>query len=367
MSEKEYTDIFTTEFPGLEMQYLKLLIAAKGVSEGQLAQCPVLMINGPSGSGKSTVPGVAAGICGDKSEEPIFVPDTVRFRQSLMDAAQNSSFVVVNEIFKSAEQARMSPVQALNWMLSLTPDSRSHVMYIGSVSFGKLPVFVLTDIDTPNEVLEDIQIARRFVTYRLQRRNYWEDSFTARGIRPHEFRLISTQHAKACDSILSDVTDEFFQTPMSLKDIAQKLMNSRVELEEEVNEPEPEDTQTCDLKRLYQLVCNAPDISGSDAMRYRPAMGWKRVNKGDQTELAHLWQELVDPNCGNFSESRIASSVDWCTILGIELPIDSKGARRGIMLQRTPYGKNGVYLRFVNADIVRNASWVNGKIVKAFK
>lgn len=360
MKEKEYTTIFKDEFPGLEMDYLKLLVAAKGVSEGQTSQCPYLLINGPAGSGKSTVPGLAAGICGDKAEEPIFVGDVNRFRQSLMDSAQYSSFVVINEIFKMAKMARLSPVQALNPMLSLTPDSRSHAMYIGSVAFGRLPVFVLTDIETPPEVTQDIQIARRFVCYDLQRRNFWEDTFTARGIRPHEFRLISHEHAKACDSVLSDVIDEFFTKPMSLKDIAASLGGSGLELDEA-----SDSIKTNALKRLYQLVCTAPDLTGSDRQRYS-GDGWKRITKGEQNELTQVWQEVLDSS-ESFSDSRVASSTDWSTLLGVELPPDSKGKRRGIKLKVSAYGLNSVYVRFVNGDSVNKPQWVNGKLLKPFK
>lgn len=361
MPEKQYNNLFTDEFPGLEMDYLKLLVAAKGVSEGQTSQCPYLLINGPSGSGKSTVPHLAAGICGDKAEEPIFLPDVLRFRQSLMDSAQASSFVVVNEIFKMAKMAKLSPVQALNPMLSLTPDSRSHVLYVGSVAFGRLPVFVLTDIDTPKEIWDDIQISRRFICYDLQRRNYWEDTFTSRGIRPHEFRLISHEHALACDSLLSDVIDTFFTRPMSLKDIAQALGGNSLEAEGMLDNVKDET-----LKRFYKLVCDAPLLTGSDASRYAPHAGWKRINKGEQNELSQVWQELTDaPEV--FSESRVAGSTDWSTLLGIELPPDANGKRRGIKLSITPFTTNSIYVRFVNGDCKRNPNWVNGKIIKPFK
>lgn len=358
---REYAAIFEEEFPGLELDYLRLLIAAKGVSEGSLSQCPFLLINGPSGSGKSTAVHIAAGICGDKAEEPIFLPDIMRFRASLMDSARETSFIVINEIFKLAKDYRLNPIQALNSMLALTPDSRSHVLYVGSVPFGRLPAFVLTDIDTPGDVLSDVQIARRFVTYSLQRKNAWEDTFTQRGIRAHEFRLISHTHALTCDSILSDVIDEFFTTPMSLKTIAQSLGGERMGESSEVA-----DIRLDTLRILYKLICEAPPVSGSDAVRYRPEYGWKVITKGDQTELARVWQELlIDPE--NWGESRIASSTDWSELLGIELPERSDGKRRGIKLVCNAYQRNRVYVRFMNGDAKKVPNWVNGRIIKPFE
>lgn len=135
------------------------MIAAKGASEGRLAQCPFLIITGVSSAGKSTTVHTAAEVCGDKADEPIFYPDVQRFRGSLMDAAKTRGFVCVNEVFKMSDRAKLAPTQALDPTLSLTEDSRSHVLYVGSVPFRRLPVFVLTDINCSAEIMQDFQLA----------------------------------------------------------------------------------------------------------------------------------------------------------------------------------------------------------------
>lgn len=343
-------ELLEDEFPGIDRNYVKLLIAAKGASEGRLAQCPFLLITGPAGSGKSTTPQIAAGICGDKAEEPVYTPNPERFRAALMDSAKESSFIVVNEIFKSAELARLNHIQALTPMLSLTEDSRSHVLFVGSVPFGRLPVFVLTDVAIPNEVESDIQIARRFTYYRLNSRNYWEDTLSTKGIRPHEFRLLSPDHALAADTILSEIIDEFFQEAMPFKQIADKLSAQSLE-----TWSDNVDNKHVYLKDFYKEVLLAPPISGSDAKRYTAEKGWKRVDKINNNKLNDLWSDLCDGNnAEQWQHSRAIESEDWSKLLNLDF---------SIVCDIRPYQSSAVYVRFRSTDSPKTPSWINGKIV----
>lgn len=347
MPSEHAWELLDSTFPGIDHNYLKLLIAAKGASEGRLAQCPYLLITGPSASGKSTTPQIAAGICGDKAEEPIWVPQVDRFRQSLMDAARDSSYIIINEVFKLASHARLTPKQALDPLLSLTEDSRSHVMYVGSVPFGRLPVFVLTDINFPTEVETDIQLSRRFTFYRLQARNYWSDSLINLNIRPHEFRLISFEHALAADTILSEIVDEFFRVPTSLDEISRRLYIPTLEqYSEEI------DSSKNNLKRFYELVCNAPKLMGTDLIK-KPGNGWKRIDRLTQSPLNECWMDICDGNTNeDWGKSRLVESQDWSKILGEKIPImvDIKRERSSI-----------VFVRFRSADSAKHPTWINGE------
>lgn len=339
-------DFVDSTFPGIDRNYLKLLIAAKGASEGRLAQCPYLLITGVSGSGKSTTPQIAAGICGDKAEEPIWVPNVERFRQSLKDSARQSGFVLINEVFKHANDARMTPKQALDPLLSLTEDSRSHELYVGSVPFGRLPVFVLTDINFPAEIETDIQLSRRFTFYRLPSRNYWEQSFIQLNIRPHEFRLISPDHCLAADTILSDVIDEFFQQPTSLSEISKRLTIPTLEQYSE----ELQDT-TQNMLRFYRLVCDAPELIGSDLIK-KPGRGWKRIDRITRSDLSECWNDLCDGTSSEeWGKSRLLESQDWSKLLKVDRPImiDIKADRSSI-----------VFVRFRSTESAKRPDWVNG-------
>lgn len=347
MSENDFWGLIESEFPGIDKNYLMLLIAAKGASEGRMCQCPFILVTGPSGSGKSTTPHIAAGIVGDKAEEPIWHPHPERFRASLMDAARESSYVVINEIFKSADQAKLTHVQALNPMLSLTEDSRSHVLYVGSVPFGRLPLFILTDVDTPKEVEQDIQIARRFTYFRLNSRINWEDTLVSKGIRPHQFRLLSGEHALAADSLLSYIVDRFFSAPTSLKAIANEL--TAIALEEYSDEG---DRKTELLKEFYKEVCAAPKLDGSDLKRYS-GPGWKRIDRIKTNRLNDVWMELCDgPAPDKWQLSRLITSEDWGTLLGTPFPV---------MCDVRPYQGSTIYVRFRDSGNPRYPMWLNGK------
>lgn len=340
--------LIESEFPGIDRNYIRLLIAAKGASEGRLAQCPYLLVTGVSGAGKSTSVHIVAGICGDKASEPIWVPQIDRFRQSLMDAARSSGFILVNEVFKYADMTRLSPIQALNPMLSLTEDSRSHVMYVGSVPFGRLPVFVMTDIEVPREVEQDIQLARRFTFYRLNSKNEWSNTFVKKRIQPHEFRMISYEHNLAADTVLSEVIDQFFTEPMSLAEIAASL--NITTLQTYTEDIDQKDNQ---LNEFYHAVITAPPVSGADATRYKPEAGWKRIDRINENRLNELWGDFCDGQMPDqWIKSRKIASMDWSKILRLPFPI---------MCETRPYRESIVYVRFRSCEASKLPGWINGR------
>lgn len=366
MPSDEAWGLIESIFPGINRTYVKLLIAAKGASEGRLAQCPFLMVTGVSSAGKSTTVHVAAGICGDKADEPTFYPDVMRFRASLMDAARSSGFVCVNEIFKMAERSHLSYTQALDPMLSLTEDSRSHVLYVGSVPFGRLPVFVFTDITCPDEILQDYQLARRFTFFQLHESIEWTEKLVENHIRPHEIRLISPEHALAADTILSEVIDEFFTVPTPLSVIAQKLnvattgeirrTNPEVDASLQVESDDDLDVRA-DVKELllkfYHTVCDAPPISGSDAGRYSAHCGWKKIDRAVSSDILTIWNDLCDGTDKNlWGQSRAISAQDWRKLLKTDYVVVCDIKR---------YQNRIIYLRFRSNDSPKFPMWINGE------
>lgn len=344
MDIEEAWQLLESEFPGINRNYVKLLIATKGASEGRLAQCPFLLISGPSGAGKSTTVHIAAGICGDKADEPIWNPNPERFRQGLMEGVRNSGFICVNEVFKYADDTRLSYTQALNPMLSLTEDSRSHVLYVGSVAFGRLPVFVLTDINIPPEVVADRQLARRFTFFRLDSENQWSETLVQRGIRPHQFRLISSTHRAAADAILSDVIDTYFTERMSLQEIATHLQTN-VDYSEDV------ERKKVTLTDFFKLVCDAPDLAGVHRKRYN-GLGWKQIDRMQDTPLLQAWNDLCDgQEPEKWNRSRRIDSDDWSKIVGVPFPI---------LCEYRTYRNSTIYIRFRSAGSPKFPTWVNG-------
>lgn len=353
MPSAEAWNLLNDVFPGIEPNYVKLLICAKGAAEGRQAQCPFILVNGPSSSGKSTTPHIAAGLCGDKPEEPTFSPFPERYRANLMDAASNTDFVIINEVFKEAARARLAPTQALDPMLTVTEDSRSHKLYIGSVPFGRLPCFILTDITCPQEVLEDVQIARRFVFYQMRKRIFWEKNLIDYGIQPYQFRLISSEHSAAADAILSEVIDQFFTERIPLSEMAKRLEIGS--LDSHSNEV---DDRTGQLVQFYHAVCNAPSHTDKKYIpRFSPLKGWKKVDRIQQSELCELWEDLCDDakTTPGYITSRRALAEDWNRILGIT-DVNIRFEVRALA--------HCLFVRFVSTDSARNPSWINGQKVK---
>jgi len=352
ISEEDCWSLIESNFPGIDRVYLKLLIAAKGAAEGRLCQCPFLLITGPAGSGKSTTPHIAAGICGDKAEEPIWVQDTQRFRQNLMESARHSSFVVINELFKEANRTRLTPTQALDPMLSLTEDSRSWEMYVGQVAFGRLPVFVVTDVNVPQELKLDIQIARRFTFYQLTQRNYWTDTFVSSGIRPHEFRLMSKDHNEVANCLLSHIIDEFFREPLPLSEICNRLeIKPFEEQSEEITQAKNS------LTIFYNAVVEAPPLEGSHAARYNPKKGWKLIDRSKDSAIMKAWEDICDgvTDPEMWGQSRAVDAEDWKALLGTNFPVVCELYR---------YRPTILYVRFRSTENAKNPKWINGKMVK---
>lgn len=328
--EDAWTEIERT-FPGVNRNYVYLLIALKGLAEGASVQAPFAIVTGPSSAGKSSTVQLAASICGDRCTEPMYTADTVRLMQAVAGALDTGSFVVLNEIFKEAARAKLKPRAAVDPILTMTPSSSAHRLYIGPRPLGRLPALVLTDIEIPAAVHADVQLARRLIWVPLEAKLDWTKTVGEAGFGDiGRYRLSSPEAAAACDAILSDVTDRFFHAPMTVAAVAKELGFGTLEETGDCG-------QTRDsLRRFFKLVCDAPDLAGSDADRY-PGPGWKAVGMGDTSDLAELWAQIANgPQGDEWGESRIATGEDWSLLLGC-------GPR--VHFDRLRY-RNTLYVRF---------------------
>jgi len=308
LTPEEYQPIFHAAFPGLNWEYLKLLIAAKGAVEDRVGMPPMLLVDGPAGSAKSATVLLAAAVTGDVATEVVFSTDTVRFRQSIMSAVEAGTFMAVNEILKDGRRFRLTATQTLDPILNLTEGSTSHVLYVGPVALGRMPVIVLTDINVPDEVRADVQLARRLTHVHQSSRVDWETTLLDTEIRDiRRFRVHSEVNARACDALLSDVIDTFFGVPMTFSKIAGELGFTTLEKSTDFESPEER------LLEFFRLVCDAPPVSGSYAKRYA-SPGWKMISRGHETPLAEAWDELHDGD--TYTDSRKCRERDWSALLG---------------------------------------------------
>ncbi len=300
--------------PGVNREYLQLLIAAKGCAEGGGGIPPIILVDGPSGSAKSGTVHLAAAIAGDTFTEVVFSSDGTRFRQSIMTGCESSGFVVCNEILKDAARERIAPQSALDPILNLTPNSVSHKMYVGPVPLGALPVLIITDVNTPPEIRNDQQLGRRMIHVRLTSRLAWETTLPKTIGEIKRFRVADSRYAAASNALLSYVIDRWFTLePPSFFAIAKDLGFNLLEHSEDFDDP------LVALREFFRIVCSASGIAEGPDKRRWPGNGWKVIKREESTDLAEAWRAVAEAT--DWSESRRCRERDWQKVLGAAQPI----------------------------------------------
>lgn len=298
-------------FPGLNRNAIRLLIAAKGCTEGGAGIEPMLFFTGPTGAGKTASVQIAAAICGDNVTTIPYAANDERLRASLLTAKKRGSFATFDEFLKGAKRNRQDPSSAMEILLNFTRDSVSHVLYVGPVAIGALPVCVWCDTTVPREVQEHSQLARRLCHVYFPDHMSWEHSLRDSGVfRPEELRIrASASLLAACDSVVSDVVDEFFgESEPVFADIANAL-GYRMLCQSDTMEE-----KRALISRLFALVCSAPALTGRDKDRWVDN-GWKLVDLVRDNELAEIWRALADKDQ---TSSRAIDEMDLRAVLNLK-------------------------------------------------
>ncbi len=339
LTEEAAWAVLDGPFSGMDRNAIRLLVAAKGVAEGEIGLPPMLFISGPTRSAKTATVALAAAIAGDSVHAIPWSSNVERLRAALHAGKENGSYVVFNEIVKDSRGSGKAVQDGLGFLLNLTPDSLSHKLYIGPVHLGSLPVCVLTDTSLPLEVIQHSQMARRLVGVNLPRQVAWEDSIKDHGIsKIVDLRLLGGEYVVACNVILSTIIDRFFAYPMTFEEIAAALGFRKLEVSDEMDEKR--DT----LKRFFAHVAKAPDATGADSRRWA-GRGWKVIDRGQQTDLCDLWRQLSDEG---YTTSEKCNETDWAGLLGCLGPVafqcrshGGKVAVRFVRGNRAEYQVNG--------------------------
>jgi hypothetical protein len=244
----------------------------------------------------------------------VWTPHSERLRQAIGDSLDAGTFVVLNEIFKGSTDKKVSPIETLNFLLTLTPESRSHKLFVGAVAYGRVPALVLTDVEVPPAVAADEQIGRRLLYVPLDTRVDWDGPVSAAGFGSiGRYRASSPEAAAACNMILSDVIDRYFRDPgRTLESVAADLGFGGLKSTASYTDPHE------GLRELFRLVCDAPPTAGSDAARAAPDRGWKVIRRDDTGPLAEQWLSLANGPSGEaWTQSRRCAEVDWRRVLGV--------------------------------------------------
>jgi hypothetical protein len=361
MPMDEARGLIETVLPRIDWTYITALLIAFACSqETRSGLLPILFASGPSSVGKTAMAQVAAGIIGARvGAEATFDPEPSRFRQNVFEGGQQGPVVVFNELLKDATRGRnkLSVREALDFVLNMTPNSTSHMLYRGPVKMGKLPTLVITDTGLPERLNEQTQLARRIRhMYISGRKEEWKSTIAAAGITDlHLIRTASDQVARACDAILSDVVDTHFAIPSTWDELADSIGVKTIEHSEEFTDPMPW------LRELFRLVCAAPALTERERKLY--ADGYKKVSRGsgspaeEEDNLTTVYSMFADGPGSDWCSSRRLLEKDWSDVLkvGDTVKLDLRGTG------------DAVYLRFrvgpaktptaVNEKIVNPSDW----------
>ncbi len=329
MPEGDAWGILEELFPRVDRKAVELLIVAKGCAEIGSGLPPMIFLTGPTGAGKSATVKLVAAILGDHATEVPYASSTERLRAGLISAKKKGTFAVFDEFLKGAGRERKDPAQAMEALLNFTPDSESHVIYVGPVALGSLPVCAWCDTSIPREVAEHAQLARRLAWVKLPARMRWEESLGTHGIpgpdalRTHGSRRI----LDAADTILSVISDKYFKTVPIFRDVVHALGFKMLEDIDVTKEKEDA------IRLFYRLVCDAPKLAGSHAERW-PGPGWKVIDRcAEGTRFTDLWKTLADTSG---IASRTLEESDLAAVCGLRVPAD---------IEIRNHGSN-VYIRF---------------------
>jgi hypothetical protein len=281
-----------TVFPRCNRHLLRLLIASKGLSECGAGLPPMLVLTGPTGAGKTVSARLAAALCGDSCTTVTFSTQPERVRAGLIDAKRRGTYAVLDEFLKAAKEHRRGAEGAMEMLLSFTPDSTSHLLYIGPVPMGPLPVCVWCDTAIPDSVKSHAQLARRLAHCYLPDAMQWEATLREAGLASPDDLRVSGSPAllAAADSIVSSVADAYFPpggSPPAFSEIVQAegfAMLRDSDTSRERHEA---------IRELFRLTCLAPPLTGENLSRWA-APGWKLVELDRDDKLSEMWRTLSD-------------------------------------------------------------------------
>ncbi len=357
LDEESAWRIFEGVLPGLNRNLVKCLLVARAFAQRGGGMPPIVFLSGQSGSGKTSTTNFAAAVSGACVHQTKFDPDSPeRMHQALLKASDG--FCFYDEINKSIQRARMKGIGAFDQLLSLSPNSQGHILYVGQVRLEQLPPVILADTEPDADFLRDPQIGRRVVLAHLESRVEWEKPLAMHGIYSiDEIRLGGSHRdlkfAHAANRILRSVCELLQQNAgRKFSDVAANLGFNLIEKGRPLAEAHE------DLRRFFVAVCEEPSPDESIGATYLKAIrkagdGMKFIGLNRETALSAFWKDSIADNPSS-CESRKASSVAWNHVLGVSFPVKFERGRV----------QSGRYLAVRFTAVVEGETLVNEQIME---
>lgn len=324
LSVLEAREVIESVLPGVNWPLVELLIVCKGIVESGDGRPPMLFLSGPTGAGKTSSVLLAASICGDSVSSVPICPDTQRVKAALFEGKRQGSFITFDEVLKGAADSKKDAVTVLEMLLNFTPYALNHVLYVGPVAMGRLPVCIWADTELPVTVAEHSQLARRLAHVRLPSRKHWDANLNRIGAHtPGELRVKGDKDiVRAMNVILSDLIDRKFPLGGSTPLFQEEVRAHGFRMLEDQGKSEDRDQA---IRRLFDLVCIAPPLSGPDLKRWGTD-GWKVIDLNTDCELTDTWLVLADKK--DLSRTRVAD-VDLQELIGLKYPAQIEVKKHG--------------------------------------
>lgn len=285
----DYKEHIRRRFPGVNINLLKLLIAAKGFSQRSSSEPPRILITGQSGGGKTAHVLLAAVMTGDTVGKVPIDQDPEKFIRNFATESKRNGFVFSDEIAKS----RLKPTDLCARLLHVSRETTYHQLYVGSTKVGRLAVHVMADTLVPRTMREEVQLARRIVHVDLGAGVNEKASDWRNGGDIDDWLTTHTeaeQNLAAASMLVSEVMDEikfkwgWLAGTGTFEDYAKKLgFNLLRDAVDGADADEP-------FRDLFKHVIDAPDC-GKGQWK---GPGWKVFGLDDRTPLATAFRECLE-------------------------------------------------------------------------
>jgi hypothetical protein len=344
--------VLSDSFPGVRLDVLRLLIAAKGIIQrGDCTESPKIFKRGQSGSAKTAHALLGAELCCDRVERGEFSANRERLLQNYADLSRAASFVLFDEI----DKAKVSDAELVAGLLSLVKDKNYHQLYRGTRRITQPAVVLLADTRIPDALVKDVQAARRIVLVDLgaglnaQQQDGkpvdWRRTCGSGSIEGWRRQPYLPDCREAADTLVSEVMDRFFCcSGVTFTEIAHELGFKLL------SEQAQEGIDTHAAKRaLFFAACRAADCKDSNFK----GRGWKVFEAQTQAPLAAAFREALDNSAtaGDPKAWQELTGAQWGNVLGcpgVEFDVHKHGRRIGLRFRLgDPRGKEVRY----NAEI----------------
>jgi hypothetical protein len=336
---EEAEKVLRDNFPGVRLDVLRLLIAAKGVIQrGDGTEPPKVFLLGQSEAAKTAHVLLAAELCCDRVERGEFSANRERLLQNYAALSQSASFVLFDEL----DKAEVSDRALLAGVLSLVAGKSYHQLYHGTRQITQPAVVVMADTRLPDALARDVQAARRIVLcdigaglnaeQRDGKRVDWRVTCggAIEGWRKGDQKNPNTwrkARQDVADTIVSDVIDRWFAyTGVTFTEIAHDL-GFKLLSEQSV--------EGIDLhaarRELFFVASRAEDYRDGEFK----GRGWKVFDPQNESALAKAFRATLDNSHapGDPKGWQELTGAQWGSILGcpgVELDIHRNGRRVGL-------------------------------------